>query len=114
MASSSVTTGRPSSSHRSERLPPHHGSNNNGLGRNGVVNLSASSQPIQQNSRSKNASANSRRSVTPTSRTRSPPQENDPGFDFSCLIVGCIVFVIFEFCCFHLGFLCCCCFLGKN
>lgn len=88
MASSSATTGRPSSSHRSERLPPHHAANNNGYGRNGVANFSVNSQQQQQQSqnlRSKNSSVNSRRSVTPTSRTRSPPQENDPGFNFSCL-----------------------------
>ncbi|XP_055829931.1 kinesin-like protein KIN-UC isoform X1 [Solanum dulcamara] len=81
MASSSATTGRPSSSHRSERLPPHHAANNNGYGRNGVANFSVNSQQQQQQSqnlRSKNSSVNSRRSVTPTSRTRSPPQENDP------------------------------------
>ncbi|MCD7455401.1 hypothetical protein HAX54_028050 [Datura stramonium] len=78
MASSSVT-GRPSSSHRSERLPPH--VSTNASGRNGVANYSANSQQQQQqsqNSRSKVPSANSRRSVTPTSRTRSPPQANDP------------------------------------
>lgn len=76
MATSSATTGRPSSSHRSERLPPNHGS-----GRNGVANFSVNSQQQQQQSqnlRSKNVSSNSRRSVTPTSRNRSPPQENDP------------------------------------
>ncbi|WMV53418.1 hypothetical protein MTR67_046803 [Solanum verrucosum] len=77
MATSSATTGRPSSSHRSERLPPNHGS-----GRNGVANFSVNSQQQQQqqsqNLRSKNVSSNSRRSVTPTSRNRSPPQENDP------------------------------------
>lgn len=82
-----ATSGRPSSSHRSERLPPNHGSNNHGSGRNGVANFSVNNQQQQQQSqnlRSKNVSANSRRSVTPTSRNRSPPQENDPGFDFSC------------------------------
>ncbi|XP_006361681.1 armadillo repeat-containing kinesin-like protein 1 isoform X1 [Solanum tuberosum] len=81
MATSSATTGRPSSSHRSERLPPNHGSNNHGSGRNGVANFSVNSQQQQQQSqnlRSKNVSSNSRRSVTPTSRNRSPPQENDP------------------------------------
>ncbi|XP_049378584.1 kinesin-like protein KIN-UC isoform X1 [Solanum stenotomum] len=81
MATSSATTGRPSSSHRSERLPPNHGSNNHGSGRNGVANSSVNSQQQQQQSqnlRSKNVSSNSRRSVTPTSRNRSPPQENDP------------------------------------
>lgn len=87
MATSGATAGRPSSSHRSERLPPNHGSNNHGSGRNGVANFSVNNQQQQQpsqNLRSKNVSANSRRSVTPTSRNRSPPQENDPGFDFSC------------------------------
>ncbi|KAH0713899.1 hypothetical protein KY289_009858 [Solanum tuberosum] len=81
MATSSATTGRPSSSHRSERLPPNHGSNNHGSGRNGVANFSVNSQQQQQQSqnlRSKNVSSNSRRSVTPTLRNRSPPQENDP------------------------------------
>lgn len=74
MASSSGTNGRPSSSHRSERPPPH-ASSTNGSVRNGVAN--SQQQQQLQNSRSKNASVNSRRSVTPTSRTRSPPQEND-------------------------------------
>ncbi|XP_004250053.1 kinesin-like protein KIN-UC isoform X1 [Solanum lycopersicum] len=81
MATSGATAGRPSSSHRSERLPPNHGSNNHGSGRNGVANFSVNNQQQQQpsqNLRSKNVSANSRRSVTPTSRNRSPPQENDP------------------------------------
>ncbi|KAJ8551678.1 hypothetical protein K7X08_021693 [Anisodus acutangulus] len=54
-------SGRPSYSHRSERLPPHSSTNN---GRNGVVNTQQ-----QQNAR---------RSVTPISRTRFPPQDNDP------------------------------------
>ncbi|KAK4367067.1 hypothetical protein RND71_014947 [Anisodus tanguticus] len=60
-------SGRPSSSHR---LPPHSSTTN------GVVNTQQQQQ--QQNARTKMGSANSRRSVTPTSRTRSPPQDNDP------------------------------------
>ncbi|CAN4114988.1 unnamed protein product [Withania somnifera] len=81
MSSSSANTGRPSSSHRSERPPPHQASSTNtSVSRTGMANPSINSQQHQQlqNSRTKNASANSRRSVTPTSRTRSPPQQNDP------------------------------------
>ncbi|KAM3283007.1 kinesin-like protein KIN-UC isoform X1 [Capsicum chacoense] len=75
-----ATSGRPSSSHRSERLPPH-ASARNGVAANISVNSQQQQQQQQQqsqNSRGKIVSANSRRSVTPTSRTRSPRHENDP------------------------------------
>lgn len=82
-----ATSGRPSSSHRSERLPPH-ASARNGVAANISVNSQQQQQQQQsQNSRGKIVSANSRRSVTPTSRTRSPRHENDPG-SFLFLIIN--------------------------
>ncbi|XP_070001732.1 kinesin-like protein KIN-UC isoform X1 [Nicotiana tabacum] len=75
MASSNAT-GRPSSSHKSERLPPHNASGrNNGAVNGNVNNATGQQQQQQQQQRSK---INSRRSVTPTSRIRAPPQDNDP------------------------------------
>ncbi|XP_009588080.1 kinesin-like protein KIN-UC isoform X2 [Nicotiana tomentosiformis] len=68
-------TGRPSSSHKSERLPPHNASGRNNGAVNANANNASGQQQQQQQQRSK---INSRRSVTPTSRIRTPPQDNDP------------------------------------
>lgn len=78
MASSNAT-GRPSSSHKSERLPPHNASGRNNGAVNANANNASGQQQQQQQQRSK---INSRRSVTPTSRIRTPPQDNDPGTFF--------------------------------
>ncbi|XP_060184527.1 kinesin-like protein KIN-UC isoform X1 [Lycium barbarum] len=73
-----TSSGRPSSSHRNERLPPHSSSTTNNNNNASARNSSANGQLQQQNMRTKMGSANNtRRSVTPTSRTRSPPQDNN-------------------------------------